>query len=76
MIGPAQVELAITTFVTFFVVIDAVAVAPIFASLTVGKGGGYARAMAVKSAVVAAVLQRTKAQAAADRCVSSEDLQR
>jgi len=56
MIGPAQVELAITTFVTFFVVIDAVAVAPIFASLTVGKGAGYARTMAVKSAVVAAVI--------------------
>ena len=56
MIGPAQVELAITTFVTFFVVIDAVAVAPIFASLTVGKGAAYARAMAVKSAVVAAVI--------------------
>jgi multiple antibiotic resistance protein len=56
MIGPAQVELAITTFVTFFVVIDAVAVAPIFASLTVGKGNRYARAMAVKSAFVAAVI--------------------
>ena len=56
MFGPAQVELAITTFVTFFVVIDAVAVAPIFASLTVGKGARYARAMAVKSAFVAAVI--------------------
>ena len=56
MIGPAQVELAITTFVTFFVVIDAVAVAPIFASLTVGKGSAYARAMAVKSPVVAALI--------------------
>lgn len=56
MINPAQIDLAITTFVTFFVVIDAAGVAPIFASLTAGKGARYARGMAVKSAVVAAVI--------------------
>jgi multiple antibiotic resistance protein len=56
MFDQARIDLAITTFVTFFVVIDAVAVAPIFASLTVGKGGKYARSMAIKSAVVAAVI--------------------
>lgn len=56
MIPQAQIELAITTFVTFFVLIDAVAVAPIFAALTAGRPPGYARSMAFRSAIVAAVV--------------------
>jgi multiple antibiotic resistance protein len=51
-----QIELLIATFVTFFVVIDAVGVAPIFASLTQPGGEAYARRMAIKSSVVAGVI--------------------
>lgn len=51
-----QIELLIATFVTFFVVIDAVGVAPIFASLTQPGGQAYARRMAIKSSVVAGVI--------------------
>ncbi|MBI1340207.1 NAAT family transporter [bacterium] len=49
-----QVELAVTAFVTFFVLIDAVGVAPIFASLTQPGGPKFARSMAIRSSVVAA----------------------
>lgn len=49
-----EVELAITAFVTFFVLIDAVGVAPIFASLTQPGGPAFARRMAIKSSIVAA----------------------
>ena len=51
-----QIELLIATFVTFFVVIDAVGVAPIFASLTQPGGQAYARRMAIKSSVVAGII--------------------
>ncbi len=56
MIDATHLEQAIAAFVTFFVVIDAVGVAPVFATLTAGGGGAYARAMAIKSAFVAGVI--------------------
>jgi multiple antibiotic resistance protein len=53
MLTEIQIELAVAAFVTFFVLIDAPGVAPIFASLTAPGGSAYARRMAVKSVVVA-----------------------
>jgi multiple antibiotic resistance protein len=51
-----QIEFAIAAFVTFFVLIDAVGVAPVFASLTAPGGPAYARRMAIKSTIVAALI--------------------
>jgi len=56
MLDAVHLEQAIAAFVTFFVVIDAVGVAPVFATLTSSGGAAYARAMAVKSAFVAGVI--------------------
>ncbi|MEL7129986.1 MAG: MarC family protein, partial [Pseudomonadota bacterium] len=44
------------TFVTFFVLIDAIGVAPIFASLTVKGSPAYRRRMAVRATIVAAII--------------------
>jgi multiple antibiotic resistance protein len=44
------------TFVTFFVLIDAVGVAPVFATLTAGGDARYRRAMALKSTFVATLI--------------------
>lgn len=49
-------ELFLTAFVTFFVIIDAPGVTPIFATLTEGSGAGHRRAMAIKSVIVATVI--------------------
>jgi multiple antibiotic resistance protein len=56
MLSEIQIEQAIAAFVTFFVLIDAPGVAPIFASLTVPGGAAYARKMAIKSTFVAALI--------------------
>jgi multiple antibiotic resistance protein len=56
MVSDLQFEQAVAAFVTFFVVIDAVGVAPVFASLTAPGGAGYARRMAIKSSVVATLI--------------------
>lgn len=56
MMTGLQMEQAVAAFVTFFVVIDAVGVAPVFAALTAPGGGAYARRMAVKSTVVATLI--------------------
>jgi multiple antibiotic resistance protein len=56
MLTDLQIEQAVAAFVTFFVLIDAPGVAPIFASLTAPGGGGYARRMAVKSVIVATII--------------------
>ena len=56
MLTDLQIEQAVAAFVTFFVLIDAPGVAPIFASLTAPGGGAYARRMAVKSVVVATII--------------------
>jgi multiple antibiotic resistance protein len=56
MLTDLQIEQAVAAFVTFFVLIDAPGVAPIFASLTAPGGSAYARRMAVKSVVVATII--------------------
>lgn len=44
------------SFVTFFVLIDAVGVAPVFATLTAPGDAAYRRAMALKATVVATIV--------------------
>ncbi|MEO1426308.1 MAG: MarC family protein [Pseudomonadota bacterium] len=44
------------TFVTFFVLIDAIGVAPVFATLTARGSARYRRTMAIKSVFVAALI--------------------
>ena len=56
MMSGLQFEQAVAAFVTFFVVIDAVGVAPVFAALTAPGGPSYARRMAIKSTVVATLI--------------------
>src|SRR5690349_15087677 len=56
MMSGLQFEQAVAAFVTFFVVIDAVGVAPVFAALTAPGGPAYARRMAIKSTVVATLI--------------------
>lgn len=51
-----MIELFISAFVTFFVVIDPPGCAPIFASLTGGAPATHRRAMAVRSTLVAALI--------------------
>ena len=51
-----MIELFISAFVTFFVVIDPPGCAPIFASLTAGAPPSHRRSMAVRSVIVAASL--------------------
>ena len=48
-----MIELFISAFVTFFVVIDPPGCAPIFASLTAGAPAAHRRAMAIRSVLVA-----------------------
>jgi multiple antibiotic resistance protein len=56
MLSDIQIEQAVAAFVTFFVMIDAPGVVPVFASLTAPGGAAYARRMAVKSVTVAAII--------------------
>ncbi len=56
MLTEIQLEQAIAAFVTFFVLIDAPGVAPIFASLTAPGTPAYARKMAIKSVFVAGLI--------------------
>ena len=51
-----MIELFISAFVTFFVVIDPPGCAPIFASLTGGTPASHRRAMAIRSSLVAAAI--------------------
>jgi len=51
-----MMELFISAFVTFFVVIDPPGCAPIFASLTGTAPAPHRRAMAVRSTLVAALI--------------------
>lgn len=46
----------VSAFVTFFVLIDAVGVAPVFASLTVKGDSAYRRSMAVRSVLVGTII--------------------
>lgn len=51
-----MIELFVSAFVTFFVVIDPPGCAPIFAGLTSGTSAAHRRAMAVRAVVVAAAI--------------------
>ncbi|MAI90537.1 MarC family protein [Ponticaulis sp.] len=50
------ISLFSASFVTFFVLIDALGVAPVFASMTAPGGPAYARRMAIKSVIVATII--------------------
>ncbi|MDG2534558.1 MarC family protein [Sphingomonas sp. HITSZ_GF] len=51
-----MIELFVSTFITFFVVIDPPGCAPIFAGLTAGTSATHRRAMAVRAVIVAAAI--------------------
>jgi multiple antibiotic resistance protein len=51
-----MIELFVSAFVTFFVIIDPPGCAPIFASLTSGTPAAHRRAMAVRSSLIAAAI--------------------
>ena len=50
------ISLFSASFVTFFVLVDALGVAPVFAAMTAPGGAKYARKMAIKSVFVATVI--------------------
>ncbi|MBN05710.1 MarC family protein [Ponticaulis sp.] len=50
------ISLFSASFVTFFVLVDALGVAPVFASMTAPGGPAYSRKMAVKSVFVATII--------------------
>lgn len=51
-----MIELFVSSFVTFFVIIDPPGCAPIFAGLTAGTNAVHRRAMAVRAGMVAAII--------------------
>lgn len=51
-----DLTLLTASFVTFFVVIDPIGVAPIFAGLTEGSSSAHRRTMAIKSVLIATVV--------------------
>lgn len=51
-----MIDLFITAFVTFFVVIDPVGIAPVFAGLTQGTPAGHPRRMALKGVAISAIV--------------------
>ena len=51
-----MIELFVSAFVTFFVVIDPPGCAPIFASLTQGTSAAHQRAMAIRSVLIASAI--------------------
>ncbi|RYE01809.1 MAG: NAAT family transporter [Sphingomonadales bacterium] len=51
-----MIELFVSSFITFFVVIDPPGCAPIFAGLTAGTTAAHRRAMAVRAVFVAALI--------------------
>lgn len=53
---PELFALFSSAFVTFFVLIDAPGVAPIFATLTASGDGAYRRRMAIRSVVIASII--------------------
>ena len=54
--NPELISLFVAAFVTFFVLIDAPGVAPIFATLTAGTPAAHRRKMAYKSVFVASLI--------------------
>lgn len=51
-----MIDLALTAFVNFFVIIDPVGVVPFFVALTAGLDAAARRAVAIKSVAIAAVI--------------------
>jgi len=51
-----MLELFVSSFVTFFVVVDPPGCAPIFAGLTAGATAAHRRAMAVRAVIVSAII--------------------
>lgn len=51
-----HLSLFVASFVTFFVLIDAVGVAPVFASLTARGSARYRRSMAIRSVLVGTLI--------------------
>jgi multiple antibiotic resistance protein len=51
-----MIELFVSSFITFFVVIDPPGCAPIFAGLTAGTSAAHRRVMAVRAVAVAAII--------------------
>lgn len=56
MLEPHIITLFAASFTTFFVVIDAIGVAPIFASLTKGGPPAYARKMAIRAMITSMII--------------------
>ncbi|MEO1474547.1 MAG: MarC family protein [Pseudomonadota bacterium] len=54
--SPELFSLFAASFVTFFVLIDAVGVAPVFATLTAQGNAAYRRSMAIKATIVASII--------------------
>lgn len=54
--GAELLPLFTATFVTFFVLIDALGVAPVFATLTARGDARYRRSMAIRSTIVATII--------------------
>ena len=50
------ISIFLASFVTFFVLIDALGVAPVFASLTVRGPASYRRSMAIRSVLVGTLI--------------------
>jgi multiple antibiotic resistance protein len=50
------VDLFVTALVTFFVIIDPIGIAPVFATLTAGTSRRHRTTMAIKGAVIAALI--------------------
>ena len=50
------ISIFVASFVTFFVLIDALGVAPVFASLTVRGSASYRRSMAVRSVLIGTLI--------------------
>jgi multiple antibiotic resistance protein len=51
-----MIEIIVSAFITLFVIIDPIAVAPIFIALTADSSNAKRRAMAIKAVIVAAVV--------------------
>lgn len=49
-------ELFVTALVTFFVIVDPIGIAPVFATLTAGASRKHRMMMAIKGAVIAAII--------------------
>ena len=51
-----EIDALITAFVTLFVVVDPIGLAPLFVALTKGADAAHRRAVAIRSLIIAAIL--------------------